>query len=119
MLNNKYALNNEISVYFFVHVWPSSVYCKLGLYIQAEDMISFTSAVRGHHVCKAVWTPLLGEPLSVRPEIDNNYNKYTVSVMKNGRIIGHSAVPRQLMWNMWHNHSHVGRMRLTSGGLDV
>ena len=40
-----------------------------------EDMEDcfFDSVVRGHHVFKSVWTPSLGEVLSVKEEEDNEH----------------------------------------------
>ena len=62
-----YALNNESSVYPSVHSWLMIVYCIVSVMAsQAEETFSFVSVVRGHHVYKSVWTPLLGERLSVR-----------------------------------------------------
>ena len=58
---------------------------------QNEEMFSIVSVVRGHHVCKSVWTPLLGERLPVRPETGNNHYKYAVSVVKHGGIVGPGA----------------------------
>ena len=47
------------------------------------------SVVRGHHVYKAVWTPLIGEELPIFPEPGNVHDKRAVSV-----IVGH--VPREI-----------------------
>ena len=35
------------------------------------------SVVRGHHVYKEVWTPVLGEELAVKKKENNGYNRYT------------------------------------------
>ena len=34
------------------------------------------SVVRGHHVYKAIWTPVIGDELEVRTEDDNYYYYY-------------------------------------------
>ena len=36
--------------------------------------------VRGHHVYKSIWTPVLGEELSVEPENGNEHDRYAMSV---------------------------------------
>ena len=34
-------------------------------------MIEFESFVTGHHVCKAVWSPFIGESSNTQMELDN------------------------------------------------
>ncbi len=52
------------------------------------------STVRGHHVYKATWTPVIGEELTVTPEESNNHDHHAIAVMKDDEIVGH--VPREL-----------------------
>ena len=59
-----------------------------------EDSIRVESVVRGHHVYKEIWTPELGEVLTVCKEPDNIHDRHAVCVMKDGAIVGH--VPREL-----------------------
>ena len=47
------------------------------------------SVVRGHHVFKAVWTPLIGEELPVFPESESAHDKRAVGVFRDGVIVGH------------------------------
>ena len=35
------------------------------------------------------WTPILGENLSTRPELENEIDKYAVAVTKDAWVIGH------------------------------
>ena len=91
---------------------------------QTEETFSVVSVVRGHHVYKSVWTPLLGERLLVRPETGNNHDKYTVSVVKHGGIVGH--LPRELSRTVWHFILHGGQVtcevtgkRKLGNGLEV
>ena len=37
------------------------------------------SVVKGHHVYKAVWTPFLGEELSVQPEDHNDHDEHAIA----------------------------------------
>ena len=95
----------------FPYIFPytlaqTSVYCIVGeMASQAEETFSFVSVVRGHHIYKSVWTPMLGERLSVRPETGNNHDKHAVSVVKRGGIVGH--VPRELSRTVWHFLLHL------------
>ena len=88
---------------------------------RTEETFSIVSVVRGHHVYKSVRTPLLGERLSVRPEIGNNHDKYAVSVVKRGGIVGNFH--RELLRTVWHiilHGNHVtcevtGKRKLGNG----
>ena len=56
-----------------------------------------TSVVRGHHVYKTVWTPSVGETLTVKAEDGNNHDKHAVAVMKE---VGH--IPREFSLISWY-----------------
>ena len=58
------------------------------------------SVIRGHHVYKSVWHPVLGEQLYLERENSNRHDRHAVSVMKDGTIIGH--VPRELSSAYYH-----------------
>ena len=47
------------------------------------------SVVRGHHVYKVIWTPVIGEELEVRTKDDNDHDQHAVAVVKDGVVIGH------------------------------
>ena len=57
------------------------------------------SVVRGHHVYKAIWTPVIGEELEVKTEEDNNHDQHAVAVVKDGLVIGH--MPRLVAELSW------------------
>ena len=42
------------------------------------------SEVRGHHVYKEIWTPELGDVLTVCKEPDNIHDRHAVCVKKDG-----------------------------------
>ena len=52
------------------------------------------STVRGHHIYKAIWTPVIGEELTVIPEEANDHDPHAIAVLKDEVIVGH--VPREL-----------------------
>ena len=64
----------------FKEVWP-----------RLSNMAALTleSVIRGHHIYKSRWTPLLGETLNTSLELDNEHNKYAVSIVKSVEIVGH------------------------------
>ena len=47
------------------------------------------SVVRGHHIYKSVWTPVIGEELSVEREQNNQHDRHAVAVVKDDAIVGH------------------------------
>ena len=49
----------------------------------------FSSFVRGHHVYCNVWTPVIGEELTLKREPDNPVSKHAVAVTRDGQIVGH------------------------------
>ena len=64
----------------FKEVWP-----------RLSNMATLTleSVIHGHHIYKSRWTPLLGETLNTSLELDNEHDKYSVSIVKSGEIVGH------------------------------
>ena len=50
------------------------------------EMVSY---VKGYHVYKTLWNPLIGEFLSCERESDNPMDKYAVCVKKKNKIVGH------------------------------
>ena len=71
--------------------------------------VDFTveSVVRGHHIYKQVWTPVVGEELTLAREYHNLYDCYATTVNKDAAIVG--RVPRELSKLFWNF--------LASGGL--
>ena len=54
----------------------------------------FDSVVRGHHVYKTVWTPVIDETLQVAWEDTNEHDEYAVAITRGGWVVGH--VPREI-----------------------
>ena len=44
-----------------------------------EFSFQMESVIRGHHVSKTVWTPFVGEVLSLSPESGNEHDRFAVS----------------------------------------
>ena len=73
------------------------------------ETYSVESVVRGHHVYKLTWTPVMGEKLGTRQEDGNLHDKYAVCAMKNEVTVGH--VPREISKTSWHFIQHGGEMK--------
>ena len=57
--------------------------------------IEVESCIQGHHVYSTIWTPVLGELLSSKRELDNAEDQYVVTVCRvNGIVIGH--IPKKI-----------------------
>ena len=53
------------------------------------------SVVRGHHIYKTYWMPVVGEELTLEMEDDNEHDEHAVAVMKDGYIVGHMPL---ILW---------------------
>ena len=53
-------------------------------------------AVRGHHIYKSVWHPVLGEQLTLERENSNSHDRHAVSVMKDASYYRWPRTPRAL-----------------------
>lgn len=47
------------------------------------------SCIRGYHIYKDIWTPVIDEELQCRREPANIIDRYAVAVLKSGTIVGH------------------------------
>ena len=85
-------------------------------------------AVRGYHVYKGGWDPHVGEELTTKTEDGNPHDRHAVSVMKEGKVVGH--LPREVSKVAWYfqkrggtiNMEVIGRRRRSSleqGGLEI
>ena len=71
-----------------------------------EALYLYKSDIRGHHVYKAVWNPVLGEVHCPALEEGNEHDRFAICV-KRDEIIGH--IPRELSREVWHFLRHGGR----------
>ena len=62
--------------------------------------------VRGYHVYKDIWDPVVGETLQCKRETDNGSDRYAVAVFQDDKIVGH--LPRK--------HSRLCSLFLDRGG---
>ena len=59
----------------------------------ASTMKSIESVVRGYHVYKDVWAPVLGDTSILEIEELNIHNRYAVATKVDDLVVGH--VPRE------------------------
>ena len=63
------------------------------------------SVIPGHHICKQIWQPLVGEMLTLKEEEGNNHDKFAVSLLKHATVLGH--VPQNFCGSLpqeWRDH---------------
>lgn len=72
---------------------PSPVH-RFIMAVCAKKVLFVNSVVRGHHVYKDVWTPFIGEELTVLREPENEYDCFAVSIILDGSVVG--CVPKEL-----------------------
>ena len=61
--------------------------------------VSFGNVVRGFHVYKAIWTPVLNAKHSTQQEHGNTEDQYAVAIINNDDVVGH--VPKELSQTFW------------------
>lgn len=71
----------------------------LGQVSRAPSSFEKESVVRGHHIYKIVWSPVIGEELPLSPEDSNEHDDHAVAVLKGGDVIGH--IPRSISRIAW------------------
>ena len=49
--------------------------------------------MRGHHVFKSIWTPVVGQLLQVQAETGNSHDAYAIAVILDDYVVGH--LPRR------------------------
>ena len=56
--------------------------------VPAHSVYEKGGVVRGHHIYKTCWTPVI-EELPVEREEDNQHDEHLVAMMKYGAVVGH------------------------------
>ena len=74
--------------------------CDVNLSIEEDLSIllvkeyNLKTHIKGYHAYMTKWTPKNGEILKARPEPENEYDKYTVTVERCGDVVGHLSKGR-------------------------
>ena len=58
------------------------------------------SVIRGRHIYKQIWRPLVKEILTLEREEDNNHDKFVVSLLKDATVLGYG--PWEFLRVFWH-----------------
>ena len=58
-----------------------------------------SSVVKGHHVYKSIWTPVIEQELNTKAEDSNEHDRHAVAVMLDDRVVGH--LPRSISRVSW------------------
>ena len=72
----------------------------------ADVVVTFPCGLRGYHVYRTVWSPLLNERLNTIHESSNNYDRYAVAATKD--VSGHSSsvivghLPKEISRVTWY-----------------
>ena len=77
--------------------------CETALTMAGEEreaLAVINSCVRGHHVYKARWTPVLGEQLQCHREVGNERDCYAMAVKKDTLTVGH--LPKRISKLTWY-----------------
>ena len=72
------------------------------------ETFAFASAVRGYHVYKDVWKPLIGKKLVAKREFNNPMDKHAVKVVKDNETVGH--LPREFSRITWYFLARSGEI---------
>ena len=91
-----------------------------------DKTYSLDSVIHGHHVFKLMWTPFVGEILSLMQEHDNKHDCFAVAVQLRNNKKTIERVPIKIVKAFWNFLSNGGQIRcdVTSGrkkgkGLEV
>ena len=80
---------------------------------QLDSELIVLSAVRGHHIYKDIWNPII-EVLNCEHEADNQHDRFAIACKQNGMIVGH--LPRTGAHTFYHFLSHNGTITATIKG---
>ena len=79
-----------------------------------REHLCIESAVRGHHIYKRTWTPLIGEVLQTATERRNEHDRFAVAVTKDDNTVGH--IPREISKVAWYFLQHGGEISCEISG---
>ena len=55
-----------------------------------ESVLEVDSCIRGHHVYRSIWTPIIGEQLSCKREFENETDLYAEAMIRDRTtVVGH------------------------------
>ena len=75
--------------------------------MEREAVAVKESVVRGHHVYKEVWRPIIGQELPVLSEPSNIHDQRAVAIYLDGVVVNH--IPREIAKILWFFLKHDGK----------
>ena len=81
------------------------------------ETLKKNSIVTGHHIYQTIWTAFIGEMLPAEIEEDNLYDRYAVSLMRDGKIVGH--MPHSISKVSWHFLKHGSTIKCEALDFEV
>ena len=73
--------------------------------------------VRGHHIFRRIWTPVIGQLLQVQAETGNERDPHAVATVHNDAIVGH--LPREISRIAFYFLQHGGHITCEVAGSDI
>ena len=73
-----------------------------------EESFILEKSVRGHHVDKVIWRPVIGEILQVQAEANNEQDAHAVATVLHGVVVGH--LPHEISGVAWYFLQHGGHI---------
>ena len=92
--------------YAYLHVWVMRLMASQG---SSDSSFEKASMIRGHHIYKSIWTPVVGEELTLQQEDGNDHDIHAVAVVGDGDVVGH--VPRSISRVSWFFLVRGGRIK--------
>ena len=81
------------------------------------ETLKKNSVVTGHHIYKTIWTPFIWEMLPAEIEEGNVYDRYAISLTRDGKIVGH--MPCSISKVSWHFLKHGGKIKCEALDFEV
>ena len=73
-----------------------------------EDCLTLSTAVRGYHVYKDIWSPTTGDEFVCKHEENNSHDAYAMGAYCNDKLVGH--LPRELSRYIYFFLLHDGKI---------
>jgi len=74
--------------------------------VEILDVVCYDSVVRGHHIYKTIWTPFIGEILTLNCKEDNSYDSCTCScricLIRQTDGMTNACVPVHVAYSYWY-----------------
>ena len=57
--------------------------------MKISDQFGHSSVIRGYHIYKDIFIPMIGKMLQNRTETDNDHDDFSVAITEDDTIVGH------------------------------